>query len=102
MGHDACFRTKAALARTHSKTLRAHRKLTKVRQVLECVRASAAFRLPPTPVSRKLSAIFRFLPSKCNRMKNFVSHPKGGLHRFQPSAFPIKMSKNNPLLVAPY
>jgi hypothetical protein len=33
---------KAALARAHSKTLRAHRELTKVRQVLECVRASAA------------------------------------------------------------
>ena len=47
LGHDACFRTKAALARAHSKTLRAQRKFAKIRQVLERWRASAAFPCAP-------------------------------------------------------
>jgi hypothetical protein len=43
LGRDACFRTKAARARTRSKTLRAQAGPPSDRQVLERGRASAAF-----------------------------------------------------------
>jgi hypothetical protein len=45
LGHDACYRTKAALARTRSKTWRTFASFLCARSVLECVRASAAFPL---------------------------------------------------------
>jgi hypothetical protein len=75
LGHDVCFRTKAALARAHSKTLRVHPKQPKDRQVLECVRASAAFPLAPTVLTRNLDTNLTLFSSDVKDSKNFVLHP---------------------------
>ena len=40
LSHDAGLRSKAALARARSKTLRVYEELAKIRQVLECARAA--------------------------------------------------------------
>jgi hypothetical protein len=48
LGHGACLRNKAALARAHSKTWRILPSFLCARSVLECGRASAAFPWAPS------------------------------------------------------
>jgi hypothetical protein len=68
-GGHARFRTKAALAR--SKTLRVQGEWSMFRQVLERVRASAAFRSRLRTYQGNSAPVFTLSPSGCNSAEEF-------------------------------